>query len=64
MFSKIEDEYKELELELYEDVFVLLNSASKLSAKFLIENYDVTYLFQGLSYFGSEKELEILSTYL
>jgi len=64
MFSKIEDEYKELELELYEDVFVLLNSASKLSAKFLIENYDVTYLFQGLSYFGAEKELEILSTYL
>ena len=64
MFSKIEDEYKELELELYEDVFVLLNSSSKLVPKYLADNYDIKYLVNAFLYFGAEEPLEKLSEYL
>src|SRR3989338_7250051 len=61
-FRKLEDEYKEVEISMYEDIFLDLNSKNLVIS--LLEKYDLNYLVQGLLYFGAESELENLSTYL
>src|SRR3989344_3985903 len=61
-FRKLEDEYKEVEISMYEDIFLDLNSKKTVIS--LLEKYDLNYLVQGLLYFGAESELENLSTYL
>src|SRR3989344_881456 len=61
-FRKLEDEYKEVEISMYEDIFLDLNSKKPVIS--LLEKYDLNYLVQGLLYFGAESELENLSTYL
>jgi len=61
-FRKLEDEYKEVEISMYEDIFLDLNSKKPVIS--LLEKYNLVYLVQGLLYFGVERELEKLSTYL
>ena len=64
MFSRVKDDYEELELEMYEDIFILLNSGFTRDFKNLSENYDSNYLVKAFLYFGVEKELQIFSDYL
>src|SRR3989344_4436400 len=61
-FRKLESEYKEIEISMYEDIFLDLNSKNLVIS--LLEKYDLNYLVQGLLYFGAESELENLSAYL
>src|SRR3989344_2058013 len=62
MFQKLENEFEELNLEMYEDLFLDLNCDREVFS--LLEKYDVIYLVQGLVYFGASHILEKLSTFL
>src|SRR3989344_5992147 len=61
-FENLKENYEEMEICMYEDVFLDLNTHTTITS--LLEKYSLHYFVCGLSYFGVEKELEKLSTYL
>ena len=62
LFRKIEENYEEVEISMYEDLFLDLNCKNPVIS--LLEKYDTQELIKGLLYFGAENELEKLSMYL
>src|SRR3990167_5753397 len=62
LFRKIEENYEEVEISMYEELFLDLNCKNPVIS--LLEKYDTQELIKGLLYFGAENELEKLSMYL